>query len=322
MVLRNSNCFGLALYHTADFESDFIGIRKYLQVIIMIKKYMKKISEKAYLKDLEKIDFSKSDSGVKKVKDVSYINDNSIEHKLDIHYKSNDALKPVMINIHGGGFIGGYKETDSLFANYLAQSGFVVFNLNYRLAYPTFNVFDQIEDVSNAVKWIISNAEKYEGDINEMYLAGQSAGGVLAVAESLLCNDKKMRADYKIEDRNYKYKGIILDCGAMHFYENSLAYWGMRNMIFPKGYKRTDKYKFLIFENSDKISTLPKTVLLTNEKDELRKMSYHFKKILDNNNVDNKLFDIGSDGHIGIIFKPYTVENQKVIGSILEYFEI
>jgi acetyl esterase/lipase len=155
-----------------------------------------------------------------------------------------------------------------------------------------------------------------------MYLAGHSAGGVLAVAESLLCNDKKMRAAYNIEDRNYKYNGIILNCGAMHFYENSLPYWGMRNMIFPKGYKRTDKYKFLIFENSGKISTLPKTVLLTNERDELRKMSYHFKRVLDNNNVDNKLFDIGSDGHIGIIFKPYTVENQKVIDSILEYFEI
>ncbi len=84
---------------------------------------------------------------------------------------------------------------DSLFVNYLAQRGFVVFNLNYRLGYPRINVFDQIEDVSNAVNWIISNADKFEADTDEMYIAGHSAGAVLAVAESLLCTDQRMRDD-------------------------------------------------------------------------------------------------------------------------------
>jgi acetyl esterase/lipase len=231
-------------------------------------------------------------------------------------------LKPILIDIHGGGFISSYKEMDSLFANYLAQRGFVVFSLNYSLAYPRITVFDQIEDISNAVQWITSNAQKYEGNMDEMYLAGHSAGGVLAVAESLLCNDKQMRADFNIDERNYKYRGIILDCGAMHFYKRNIAYWGMRSMIFPKGYKKMDKYQYLAFNKNHKLSTLPKTVLLTNEKDELNKMTYHFKKVLDDNNVDNKLFDIGADGHMGIIFKIYTDENQRIIDSILDYFEI
>ena len=288
----------------------------------MINHFMKKFSEKSYLKDLDRIDLSKSDSNIKEVKNISYINDNVIEHKLDIYYKNNNKLKPIMIDIHGGGFISGSKEMDSLFANCLAQRGFVVFTLNYRLAYPAITVFDQIEDISDAIKWIMSNAEKYEGDINKMYIAGHSAGGVLAIAESLLCNDKKMRDDFNIDERHYKYNGIILDCGLMHFYVKNIAYWGMRNMIFPNGYKIMDKYQYLIFENNCKLSTLPKTVLLTNEKDNLKNMTYYFKKVLDDNNVDNKLFDIGTDGHIGIIFKPYTDQNQKIIDDIQDYFEI
>jgi len=279
------------------------------------------MSEKTYLKDLDRIDTSKFDCTIKAVKDISYINDHSIEHKLDIHYKSNQEYKPIIVNIHGGGFISGYKEMDSLFANYLAQRGFVVFNVNYRLAYPRFNVFDQIEDISNAVKWIVSNAEKHEANPKEMYIAGHSAGGVLAIAESLLCLDKKMRDDFNLDERNYTYNGIILDCGAMHFYVNNLAYWGMRNMVFPKGYKKMAKYHYLIFENNRKLSTLPKTVLLTNEKDELRTMTYYFKKVLDDHQVDNKLFDVGTNGHMGIIFKPYTDENQKVLDDIQEFFE-
>lgn len=281
---------------------------------------MKKISEKAYFKDLDRIDLSKLDSDIKEVKDISYINDNSIEHQLDIYYKSHNELKPILIDIHGGGFISGSKEMDSLFANFLAQRGFVVFSLNYRLAYPTINVFDQIEDISDAVEWIIANAEKYEGNINEMYIAGHSAGAVLAITESLLCNDKKMRADFNIDERNYTYNGIILDCGIMHFYCKNIAYWGMRNMIFPKGYKKMDKYQYLIFDNNGKVSTLPKTILLTNAKDNLRKMTYYFKAVLDHNKVDNKLFDSGTDGHTGIIYKIYTNENQKLIDNIQDYF--
>lgn len=288
----------------------------------MINNLMKKIGESAYLKDLERIDLSKLDHDIKSVKDISYVDDNSIEQKLDVHYLSNQKLKPILIDIHGGGFISGYKEMNSLFANYLAQRGFVVFNLNYRLAYPTINVFDQIEDISNAVKWIVSNAGKFEANIDEMYIAGHSAGGVLAVAESLLCHDKQMRDDFDIDERDYKYSGIILDCGVMHFYRKNIAYWGMRNMIFPKGYRKMDQYQYLVFENNRQLSTLPKTVLLTNEKDNLRDMTHYFKRVLDGHQVDHKLFDVGTDGHMGIIYKPYTEENQRIIDDVQEYFGI
>lgn len=288
----------------------------------MINIFMKKLGEKSYLRDLERIDSSKLNNDISKVKDISYINDHLIEHKLDVYYRSNHELKPILIDIHGGGFISCYKEVDSLFANYLAQRDFVVFSLNYRLAYPQINVFDQIDDIANAVKWIVSKAEKYEGNINEMYIVGHSAGGVLAIAESLLCHDKKMRDAFHIDDRNYTYNGIILDCGLMHFYVNTLAYWGMRNMVFPKGYKKMDQYQYLIFDKNSQLATLPKTVLLTNEKDTLRKMTYYFKRVLDAHHVDHKLFDVGADGHMGIIFKTYTDENQRIIDDIQEYFEI
>ncbi len=64
-----------------------------------------------------------------------------------------------------------------------------------------------------------------------------------------------MRDDFNLDERNYTYNGIFLDCGgAMHFYINNIAYWGgMRNMVFPKGYKKMAKYHYLIFENNPQI---------------------------------------------------------------------
>jgi hypothetical protein len=82
-----------------------------------------------------------------------------------------------------------------------------------------------------------------------------------------------------------------------------------------------DQYQYLIFDKNSQLATLPKTVLLTNEKDTLRKMTYFFKRVLDAHHVDHKLFDVGADGHMGIIFKTYTDENQRIIDDIQEYFE-
>ena len=124
-----------------------------------------------------------------------------------------------------------------------------------------------------------------------------------------------------MEERNYEYKGILLDCGLMNFYKNSIAYWGMRRMIFQKKYKSDKRYRDIIFEKNDELYKLPKTVVLTNSKDELKEMSYYFKELLDKNKVQAKIIDKGNDGHMGIIFKPYTEENQTIIDEIIKYLK-
>ena len=285
----------------------------------MIDRIMKKSGEKSFLKDLEKIDRTKLDESICEDLDISYTDKSSNEQKLDVYYSKIKIKKPILIDIHGGGFISNDKEINHLFGNYIAQNGFVVFNLNYRLAYPEYTVFDQIEDIDSAVNWILANAEKYGGDANSMYIAGHSSAGVLAVTEAMLCNNTDMLRDYNLKERHYNYKGIILDCGLMHFYKRSIAYTGMRNMVFPKNYSKNEKYKYLIFENREEIKNLPKTVLITNKKDALKNMTYWFKKVLEHYGVPHLLIDDGKDGHMGIIYKPYSEDNLKKIEEIKHF---
>lgn len=287
----------------------------------MINQFMKKNGEKSFYKDIKKIDYSKLSKNIKEKLNINYNRDDSTEHALDIYYEDSNELKPILIDIHGGGFISNDKELNHLFGNYMAQKGFIVFNINYRLAYPKYNVFDQVMDIDNALKWIIKNAENFNGNINEMYIAGHSSAAVLAVIEALLCKSESLLKDYNLDRRNYTYKGILLDCGLMNFYKNNIAYWGMRRMIFPKKYKNDKRYQGIIFEKNKELYRLPKTVILTNSKDELKEMSYYFKNILDKLKVKNKLIDKGNDGHMGVIFKPYTVENQLVLDEIIDYLK-
>ena len=279
----------------------------------MINWIMKKSGDIALKTDVGKLDLSRLPEDVTEIKDISYADDNDPGHKLDIFVRMDGSKKPILIDIHGGGFISEDKAMNRLFGVYMAKLGFVVFELNVRLAYPEWTVFDQIEDIDKGVRFAIERAGKYEGDTDQLYIAGHSSGGVLAFTECMLSSSPEMLAEFGLKERNYKYKGLITDCGLMHFYKSSIAYWGMRKMIFPKRYKEDKRYRYLTAENNEYIQKLPKAALLTNSKDVLKKMTYYFDGVLSQKSVEHRLFEYGKDGHTGIIFKPYTDENQAVL---------
>ena len=285
----------------------------------MINWIMKKSGDIALKTDVGKLDLSRLPEDVTEIKDISYADDNDPGHKLDIFVRMDGSKKPILIDIHGGGFISEDKAMNRLFGAYMAKLGFVVFEMNVRLAYPEWTVFDQIEDIDKGVRFAIERAGKYEGDTDQLYIAGHSSGGVLAFTECMLSSSPEMLADFGLKERNYKYKGLITDCGLMHFYKSSIAYWGMRKMIFPKRYKEDKRYRYLTAENNEYIQKLPKAALLTNSKDVLKKMTYYFDGVLSQKSVEHRLFEYGKDGHTGIIFKPYTDENQAVLKSVKEY---
>lgn len=102
-------------------------------------------------------------------------------------YRSSDerALRPIHLDIHGGGFLGGLPEFEADFCQRLSrETGAVVISAQYR--YSPRHIFpaahDDIEDVS---KWLVQHAEKRWGaDAKVLTVSGFSAGANLALAVS------------------------------------------------------------------------------------------------------------------------------------------
>src|ERR1017187_4309347 len=68
---------------------------------------------------------------------------------MDIYEPSTSTPLPVVLLIHGGGFIGGSKDNVVQLAQYYAQNGYVVVNINYRLASSGVSQYpDAINDVA------------------------------------------------------------------------------------------------------------------------------------------------------------------------------
>lgn len=102
---------------------------------------------------------------------------------------------PAMIYIHGGGLVSGHPEVDDPKCQKLAsQLGLKVFSVDYRLA-PEVKYPGAIEDCYAVLKWVHENADKLGIDREKVVVAGESAGGGLSAALSLMARDKK---EYKL----------------------------------------------------------------------------------------------------------------------------
>lgn len=86
---------------------------------------------------------------------------------------------PVILYINGGGFINANKDVYMQQWLDLAEHGYVVASMTYRVA-PTSTFPAPLEDVKSAVRFLRANAEKFHIDAEHIGVFGGSAGGYLA----------------------------------------------------------------------------------------------------------------------------------------------
>jgi len=119
-------------------------------------------------------------SGVTKQSNVTYATRASGDLKADIYTPKTDGPHPAILAIHGGGWRAGTKSGMSARAKVLADRGYVVVNVDYRLA-PDVRLEDIIHDVKSAVAWMRDNATELNIDPNRIGTYGYSAGAHLAL---------------------------------------------------------------------------------------------------------------------------------------------
>jgi arylformamidase len=88
---------------------------------------------------------------------------------------------PVLVWLHGGGFRQGAPAFDAYNARPYLERGALFASMGYRLA-PELRFPDSCDDVELGLHWLVSNVQQRGGDPERIYLAGHSAGAMLAAA--------------------------------------------------------------------------------------------------------------------------------------------
>ncbi len=96
-------------------------------------------------------------------------------HLCDI-FGVDGTVKPVILEVHGGGFVSGSKETNTDHSKYWADNGFIVVDINYTLM-PKADNKEEMQEFYGALQFIANNAEEYGFDLNNVFISGDSAGG-------------------------------------------------------------------------------------------------------------------------------------------------
>lgn len=102
--------------------------------------------------------------------------------RLDVYRPDGaEGPLPVVFYVHGGGFRILSKDTHWMFGYGFARRGFVVVNVDYRLA-PQHPFPAAVEDVAEALEWTLDHAAEHGGDPSRLVYAGESAGANLILS--------------------------------------------------------------------------------------------------------------------------------------------
>ena len=260
---------------------------------------------------------------VKISENISYLDDNKF-HLMDIYQPyNNEKILPIIINIHGGGFLLGKKEVNKLYCAELAMKGYIVFCVEYPLS-PKAKIIDILNDLIIAINKINEIAKEYNGDNNNIFLTGDSAGAYLCVYLSALKNNPNLNHLLKIKNKIIPtIKGLGLISGM--FYTNKFDQIGVfvPKLIYGKNYKKNYNSAYYNIENKEIISYLSPCFLVTNKGDFLRHYSVNFSKKLAKYNIKYKLLNINSKKmlpHAFVAMLPETEEAKIANNEMIEFF--
>ena len=131
---------------------------------------------------------------------IVYGTANNFQLKVDV-FRPHDAKvpTPVVLVIHGGGWVAGTKEDRVLEGLPYLQMGFAVVNVEYRLGEVSLAPA-AVEDCLCALHWVAQNAAKYNFDVTKIVTSGGSAGGHLALTTGMIPSSAGLDAECAAEN--------------------------------------------------------------------------------------------------------------------------
>lgn len=229
------------------------------------------------------------------VKNLSYSQtDNSL---LDIYTpRKATASMPLILWIHGGGYIGGSKDSRQDYAMALADAGYVVANIDYSLA-PESLYPGPISQANEALAYMQLHASKYGSDMNRVFIGGDSAGAQIASQVAALITNTELAESMAIQPAisSDQLQGALLFCGLYNM--DSVRATAFPNIeLFLTAY--TGAKPFESFSEIDELSTVqhinadfPPAFITVGDADPFVSQSAELVTVLKANNVQvNSVF--------------------------------
>lgn len=132
-----------------------------------------------------------------------------------VHRPTSDAPLPLMVYVHGGGWVWGSIDThDHIMRAYAAAAGCAVIGPDYALS-PEAPFPQALEECAAVVRWVARHGADWGLDPSRIVIGGDSAGGNLAIATALLLRET---------DPSLALRGLLLNYGVFDSRTDTASY--------------------------------------------------------------------------------------------------
>ena len=151
---------------------------------------------------------------------------------------------PVLVDVHGGGWITGDKHWRRGLNRAFADMGLCVISPNYGLS-PRFKYPECVKHLFACFKWICDHAEERRLDLDNVLITGDSAGGQLACLVLAIQNNAEVKARIGAVDSPLRFKGGMLVCGAYDPLFLEMTGYGRKHLREFKDYDLMNPVNFV-----------------------------------------------------------------------------
>ncbi len=204
------------------------------------------------------------------------------ENQIECYYfKPKKETKKIMLYLHGGGFVfKGYSSFPKCI-RYAKEGNCKVLYVDYHLA-PKFKYPTQIEECYLAYEWLVKNKKKLEIDLEELIIAGDSAGGLLAVEVTRKIIEKTKNIP-KLLLLIYPTLDKRMNTYSMKKFKNTPMWNAKKSKKMWKLYLGEKEY--LSPNEREDYENFPETYIEVADIDALKDEGIEFKNILERNKV-------------------------------------
>ena len=259
--------------------------------------------------------------------DIPYLRDDDPRHTLDLIRPEGTAGKlPVIIEIHGGGYIACEKNINRLHGRAYARQGFFVVNGDYTL-HPEGDLVTELRELAAIVDYVADTAEENAFDLNRVYMSGDSAGGHLVLLYAMLQGSPAMCERLELRPGRVDLRAVAATCPAFRLTGEGLAGAAIRSLVrlmYPEGIDEEFLEQFDVL-GLIKESAYPPLIVVTTPDDDLlyeedlvlekalkeRGREYAFRVY---ESRENRL------GHVFNVLYPEFAESREANRDIADFF--
>ncbi len=269
----------------------------------------------------------------------TYIDDGNPLHQCNFYYPKNSddsSSLPLIIDIHGGGWICGDKNTNHNYCAHLACGGNDVASLSYRTA-DQCTIKEQIQDIFAFFHVLFEGREEFGVNIDKVFLTGDSAGAQLALLAYCINQNELLQELFSVKPVDFCIKGLILTHGVYYLDEAGnlpkyaiFSSWfttpGLERTLYGKQYKKSELYHRTVSPTCyiSKKTKLPPILLVTSKGD--NSFGFHTHKLY------HDLMELGKEcyfyeesdekeGHVFNITHPDSEAGRKCNAMILQFIK-